>query len=60
MPISPEVLADPIGVVVVLIARVEPTLDRAVIEQAVTGIAGGRAKRRRLAQALQRRCQRSP
>ena len=55
MPTSvmvPEVLADPIGVVVDMVAGAEPALDRAVIEQAATEVAGGRAKRRRLAQAL--------
>lgn len=51
-PFAPEVLADPIGVVVVLVAGIEPNLDRASIEATVTGVAGGRAKRRRLAQAL--------
>ena len=48
---TPEVLADPIGVVVRLVARIEPQLGRAVIEEAVTSVAGGRAKRRKLAQA---------
>ncbi len=48
----PEVLADPVGVVVNLIGDLEPALDRAAIQHAVTGVAGGRAKRRRLAQAL--------
>ncbi len=49
---APEVLADPIGVVVDLVADIESTLDRTVIEDAVSSVAGGRAKRRRLAQAL--------
>jgi len=49
---APEVLVDPIGVVVDLVADVEPALDRTVIEDAVSSVAGGRAKRRRLAQAL--------
>ena len=49
----PGVLADPIGVAVDLVSAVEPGLGRAVIEAAVTSAAGsGRAKRRRLAQAL--------
>ena len=52
---TPEVLADPIGVVVRLVARIEPQLGRAVIEEAVTSVAGGRAKRRKLAQALAER-----
>jgi hypothetical protein len=47
-----EVLADPVGVAVRLIAGLEPQLDRVVIQEAVTSIAGGRAKRRKLAQAL--------
>lgn len=49
---APEVLADPLGVVVGLVADVEPALDHAVIASVVEGVAGGRAKRRRLAQAL--------
>jgi hypothetical protein len=48
----PDVLADPIGVIVGLVAGVEPGLGRALIEATVTSVAGGRAKRRRLAQAL--------
>jgi hypothetical protein len=51
----PEVLADPVGVVVGLVAEVESALDRAVIADVVAGVAGGRAKRRRLAQALLQR-----
>jgi hypothetical protein len=47
-----EVLADPIGVVVDLVCAREPALGRVVVTEAVTGVAGGRAKRRRLAQAL--------
>lgn len=49
---TPEVLADPLVVVVDLVAGVEPGLDRACISEVVIGVAGGRAKRRRLAQAL--------
>lgn len=49
---TPEVLADPLGVVVDLVAGVEPNLDRDCITEVVAGVAGGRAKRRRLAQAL--------
>jgi len=45
------VLTDPLGVVVDLIAGIEAALDRAVIADVVGG-AGGRAKRRRLAQTL--------
>src|SRR5260370_16973609 len=52
---TPEVLADPVGVVVGLVARIEPQLSRVVIEGAVTSVAGGRAKRRKLAQALAER-----
>ena len=47
-----EVLADPIGVVVDLIAERKPGLDRSTITCVVEEIAGGRVKRRRLAQAL--------
>ena len=49
---APEVLADPIGVVVDLIAERKPGLDRSTITRVVEEIAGGRVKRRRLAQAL--------
>jgi hypothetical protein len=49
---TPDVLADPVGVVVELVADVEPDLDRAAITAAVTGVAAGRAKRRRMARAL--------
>jgi hypothetical protein len=47
-----EVLADPIGVVVDLITAAEPALERATVHDVVTTVAGGRASRRRLAQAL--------
>jgi hypothetical protein len=50
---TPEVLADPVGVVVRLVTGIEPQLGRVVIEEAVTSVAGGRAKRRKLAQSLQ-------
>jgi integrase len=53
--ISPEVLADPIGVVVDLVAGYEPTLDRESIHAAVMGVVGGRAMRRQLAQAVRDR-----
>jgi len=49
---TPEVLADPLGVVIDLVAGLEPGLGRARIMEVVAGVAGGRAKRRRLAQAL--------
>jgi hypothetical protein len=47
-----DVAADPVGVVVNVVAGVEPGLDRAVITETVLCVAGGRAKRRRLAHAL--------
>jgi hypothetical protein len=46
------VLTDPIGVLVELVVRHEPSLDRATVSNVVENLAGGRAKRRRLAQAL--------
>jgi uncharacterized protein YidB (DUF937 family) len=49
---SPDALADPITVVVDLVAGYEHALDREAIGAAVTGMAGGRTKQRRLAQAL--------
>ena len=49
---APEVIADPIGVVVELIVEREPGLDRSTITRVVEQIAGGRVKRRRLACAL--------
>lgn len=48
----PDVLADPVGVAVALITSIEPGLDPALAEDAVLGVAGGRAKRRKLAHAL--------
>ena len=48
----PPVLADPIGVTAALVAAIEPDLNRAMIADIVAGIAGGRVKQRRLAQAL--------
>src|SRR6266536_233667 len=50
--LTPEVLTDPIGVLVDLVVRHEPSLDRATTVEVVEKLAGGRAKRRRLAQAL--------
>ncbi|MGH3630438.1 MAG: hypothetical protein ACRDRL_23720, partial [Sciscionella sp.] len=47
-----QVLADPVGVIVDLVVRLEPTMGRAGIGEIVAGVAGGRVKRRRLAQAL--------
>lgn len=49
---APDVAGDPLGVVVDLIIRAEPALERATIESAVRTTAAGRAKRRRLARAL--------
>ncbi len=49
---EPAWLADPLGTVVDLVAKVEPALERARIEEVVAGVAAGRAKRRRLARAL--------
>lgn len=51
-PEEPDWLADPLGVVADLVAEVDPALDRDRIEGVIAGVAGGRAKRRRLAQAL--------
>jgi hypothetical protein len=50
--VMPDVLADPVGAIVAVIAGVEQALDRAAIEVVVTSVAGGRAKRRMLARAL--------
>lgn len=47
-----DVLADPLGVVIDLVAGLEPGLDRSCVSEVVAGVAGGRAKRRRLAHAL--------
>ena len=51
----PAVLADPVGVAAGLITTAGPGLEQAVIETVVTGVAAGRAKRRKLAQALTER-----
>ncbi|MFI7520113.1 hypothetical protein [Micromonospora globbae] len=48
----PEVLTDPVSVAVDIVHRTEPMLDKALVEKIVMGVAGRRAKRRRLAQAL--------
>src|SRR5438874_9198917 len=50
--LAPEVLTDPIGMLVDLVVRHEPSLDRATVIDVVENLAGGRAMRRRLAQAL--------
>jgi hypothetical protein len=49
---APQVLADPLKVVVDLVRKVEPGLDRQAIGEIAQRVAAGRAKRRRLAQAL--------
>lgn len=49
---APEVLSDPLNVVADVVATYEPELDRAAIEATFAALAGGRAKQRRLAQAL--------
>ncbi len=54
-PQAPDVLADPVGVVAGLVAGIEVSLDRASIEDVVARVAGGRARRRRLARALLQR-----
>jgi hypothetical protein len=51
----PDVLADPVGTAVAVITCIEPGLDPALAGEAVMRIADGRAKRRKLAQALVRR-----
>jgi hypothetical protein len=50
-----DVLADPIGVTVDLVTSIEAGMDHRVVEAVVTRVAGGRAKRRKLAQALTQR-----
>jgi hypothetical protein len=47
-----DVLADPLGVIVNLVASAEPALDRTAITAVVTRVAGGRARQRRLARFL--------
>ena len=47
-----QLLTDPVGVAVAVIGRVEPDLDPEVVGEVVGSLAAGRAKRRRLAQAL--------
>ena len=50
--ISAEALEDPIGVIAGLISSRYPPLDQAVIVKVAEDVAGGRSKRRRLAQSL--------
>jgi hypothetical protein len=47
-----DAVADPVGVMVALIAAAGPGLPPGAIREAVTAVAGGRAKQRRLALAL--------
>lgn len=47
-----DAVADPVGVMVTLIAGASPSLDPGAIRAAVTAVAGGRARQRRLALAL--------
>ena len=49
---APEVLADPVGVLVDLVTRRQPGLAPGVVTDVVLGVAGGRVKQRRLAQTL--------
>ncbi len=51
MPV-PDAVLDPLAVIVDLVADREPGLDRVTITEVVADVAGGRAKRRDLAQAL--------
>jgi hypothetical protein len=53
----PAVLTDPIGVMVACVLQAGPGLERDIIEAEVRKIAGGRAKQRKLAQALAERPQ---
>jgi hypothetical protein len=48
----PEVISDPLGVIVKLVVAVDPALPPAVVEELVKALAPSRATRRRLAQAL--------
>ncbi|WP_280258038.1 hypothetical protein [Nocardia wallacei] len=49
---APEVIADPVGVVVEWVTRRDSSLDASLVAGIVEEVAGGRAKRRRLAQAV--------
>ncbi|MGH3629681.1 MAG: hypothetical protein ACRDRL_19870 [Sciscionella sp.] len=51
-PLAPQVLADPIAVIVDAVVALEPALGREAVTETVTALAGGRHKRRHLAQAL--------
>jgi hypothetical protein len=51
-PAGEDVVADPVGLIVRLVAEADPAMSLAGIRSEVTRVAGGRAKRRRLAQAV--------
>lgn len=51
----PEAVSDPVGVAADLITGADPGLDGGEVEAVVVAVAGGRAKRRKLAQALAQR-----
>jgi hypothetical protein len=53
VPHGLPVLADPLEVIVELVSKAEPSLDQQAIGDIAQRVAAGRAKRRRLAQALQ-------
>lgn len=53
--IAGQALPDPIGTITRLVAEAEPALAVGLLEDIVIGVAGGRAKRRRLARALAQR-----
>lgn len=52
---QPRALSEPLCVVLDLINEAQPGLEAAVVADVVAAVAGGRAKRRRLAQALTER-----
>jgi hypothetical protein len=49
---SEEAISDPVGLIVRLVASIEQRVDTQQIREAVVQVAGGRAKRRRLANLL--------
>lgn len=51
-PPAGDVIADPVGVIVRLVAEADPAMSADDIRSEVTRVAGGRAKRRRLARAI--------
>lgn len=51
-PPAGDVIADPVGVIVRLVAEADPAMSTEDILSEVTRVAGGRAKRRRLARAI--------